>query len=674
MLKSTNDFIDLLQSNNCDGIIASLDVESLFTNVPIDATIEIILQHAYHHSTVPPPKIPKEILKQMLELCTKEAPFRSPSGGLFLQVEGVAMGSPLGPTFANFYMGHLEEQVFSVESLKPSLYARYVDDIFVQIDNVEQLIKLKNCFQHNSVLTFTYELSVNKKLPFLDVMVQASSNKFHTTVYHKPTDHGTCLNAHSECIDRYKDSVIMNYLNRAYKVTVNWKDFHNEVQHIKQMLVNNNYSNSTIDMLTNKFIKKKQTVQNASKPNESVIPLYYHSQMHSNYKVEERTIKEIIDSNTNCSDPNQRLKVIIYYKNLKTSNLVMKNNLTPKPSPLQQTNVCYKFSCPFPHSKAEQYIGLTQTTLSRRLTMHAQTGSIYQHFLNEHQTKPTRVQLTENTTIIARADNRYKLAIKEALLILHNNPSINKQFDNFTNILKIHAHRNPNQYHFTKTPFIPPLTITPPSLSFSQNHNTVPFIISPTDTLLSPSSQQNLCMFPSTHTPIYPPSPPPLLKNLNIVSTTPSPIEDLLSPPHSLNRSMVPNIPTPINTPPFPILSHSPIIATSQHTDCIKVPLETIPDMNKILLGFGIITSRLNQVPLKSYEWWRFSKNRGSLPPPHSPTHEESDARMNSPTISQRIHTMVRRARRVNGNSSGHRTYKQVNVTTSCNPSSIYRF
>ena len=110
-LKSTNDFIDLLHDNTCEGSIASLDVESLFTNVPIDPTIDLILQHTYNHKTLPPPKMPKEILKQMLELCTKEAPFRSPDGNLYLQIEGVAMGSPLGPTFANFYMGHLEEKV-----------------------------------------------------------------------------------------------------------------------------------------------------------------------------------------------------------------------------------------------------------------------------------------------------------------------------------------------------------------------------------------------------------------------------------------------------------------------------------------------------------------------------------------------------------------------------------
>ena len=76
--------------------------------------------------------------------------------------------------------------------------------------------------------------------------------------------------------------------------------------------------------------------------------------------------------------------------------------------------------------------------------MHGQTGSIYKHFYDTHHCKPTRELLTENTTIIARDVNRYRLGIKEALLIIHNAPSLNVQFDNFTNILKLH-HRNISQ-------------------------------------------------------------------------------------------------------------------------------------------------------------------------------------------------------------------------------------
>ena len=122
----------------------------------------------------------------------------------------------------------------------------------------------------------------------------------------------------------------------------------------------------------------------------------------------------------------------------------MKNNMAPPLSTLQKTNVVYLFECPLPHCQAETYIGLTQTTLSRRLTMHGQNGSIYKHFTTCHSAKPSREQLTENTSIIAKATDRYKLLIKEALLIMKHSPSINIQYDNFTKVLKLHAHRNVN--------------------------------------------------------------------------------------------------------------------------------------------------------------------------------------------------------------------------------------
>ena len=56
MLISTDDFLDLDKSNNYQGTIASLNVESLFSNVPVDTTINIIVERAYHHPNLPPPK------------------------------------------------------------------------------------------------------------------------------------------------------------------------------------------------------------------------------------------------------------------------------------------------------------------------------------------------------------------------------------------------------------------------------------------------------------------------------------------------------------------------------------------------------------------------------------------------------------------------------------------
>ena len=46
------------------GDLASLDVENLFTNVPVQKTIEIIIDNVYNPPTIQPPNIPKEILEE----------------------------------------------------------------------------------------------------------------------------------------------------------------------------------------------------------------------------------------------------------------------------------------------------------------------------------------------------------------------------------------------------------------------------------------------------------------------------------------------------------------------------------------------------------------------------------------------------------------------------------
>ena len=350
------------------------------------------------------------------------------------------MGSPLGPTFANYYMGNLEEKVLTEMIEKPNIYVRYVDDCFLEVKSEAQLIKIKTLYEENSVLAFTYEMNVESRLPFLDVMVRSTGKEFQTTVFHKPTNHGHCLNANSECIDRYKDGVIKCYLSRAFKITRNSSDFNKELQYIKQMLVNNNYPNSRIDSLTREFLRKKKvSPTNAQVDEPKPISIYYNNQMHKNYKTEERVLREIINNNVTCLE--NKLNLIFYYKNQKSCNLVMKNNMADKVSSMRSTNVIYDFECPVPNCKSERYIGMTQTTLFRRLGYHLNSGSIFKHFAANHNCKPSRELLENNTKIIARADNRYRLAIKEAILILEHSPSINKQFDNFVHVLKLHSHR-----------------------------------------------------------------------------------------------------------------------------------------------------------------------------------------------------------------------------------------
>ena len=89
-----------------------------------------------------------------------------------------------------------------------------------------------------------------------------------------------------------------------------------------------------------------------------------------------------------------------------------------------------------------EYVGLTQTTLSRRLTCHRQNGGIYDHFLKYHGDRPTRGQLVENTTVLVKATDKQRLVISEALLISEHKPEINKQYESFPQVLKLFSPRN----------------------------------------------------------------------------------------------------------------------------------------------------------------------------------------------------------------------------------------
>ncbi|XP_066973126.1 uncharacterized protein [Macrobrachium rosenbergii] len=119
----------------------------------------------------------------------------------------MAMGSPLGVLFANFYMSIVEERVFSKIPCPPQYY-RYTDDTFVRVNSEEDLEKLRTTFEECAILHFTCERSVDGALPFLDVQVQQTPMGYTTTVYKKPTNLGLCPNGSNECPDRYKKSVV----------------------------------------------------------------------------------------------------------------------------------------------------------------------------------------------------------------------------------------------------------------------------------------------------------------------------------------------------------------------------------------------------------------------------------------------------------------------------------
>lgn len=186
------------------------------------------------------------------------------------------MGCVLGPTFANFYMGYLEELIFT-NFRKPKVYCRYVDDIFIVTENVREIINLKEKFEECSVLKLTYELEKDKNINFLDVHIEKNGEKFETSVYRKDTNDGSCLNFNSICPFRYKTGVIKTLLHRAYIISSTWENLHKELERIKQLLINNNFPIQLIDNTIKNFLNAKFKVNETSSNKNTNINLYFQN-------------------------------------------------------------------------------------------------------------------------------------------------------------------------------------------------------------------------------------------------------------------------------------------------------------------------------------------------------------------------------------------------------------
>ncbi len=108
IIKDTFDFVNRVSKlqTNVDQRVVSFDVESLFTNIPTEETINIILYRAFKDS---------DEFQTVITICTQESHFKF-NGKYYDQIDGVAMGSPLGPFFANIFMDEFENS--HMETLK----------------------------------------------------------------------------------------------------------------------------------------------------------------------------------------------------------------------------------------------------------------------------------------------------------------------------------------------------------------------------------------------------------------------------------------------------------------------------------------------------------------------------------------------------------------------------
>ena len=176
-------------------------------------------------------KLSKSELYYLLKLATSEPSFIF-DNILYKQIDGVAMGSPLGPSLTNAFLCHYEKLWLDScpPELNPAVYRRYVDDIFVMFKSKDHLLlfaKYMNTRHKN--LKFTFDFEQNNSFSFLDVKITRGSNGFSTSVFRKATFSGVFTNFDSFIFEYYKTDLIFTLLFRCFTICSDMQSFHLEV-------------------------------------------------------------------------------------------------------------------------------------------------------------------------------------------------------------------------------------------------------------------------------------------------------------------------------------------------------------------------------------------------------------------------------------------------------------
>ena len=378
----------------------SYDVESLFTNVPINDTIEHILKEIYEKESIQP-ICSRLIFKRLLHKLTSGCIF-SANENLYKQIDGCAMGDPLSVTLAGIHMNKMEKEV--VAPTKPKLYKRYIDDVYHRRkkDVEDELFQAMNNHHPNIQLT----IEVNPKV-FLDTALEINGSSYEKSLHRKDTKLPTHWT--SKVPKRYKRNAIMTELHRAKSISDN---FQNELNKTRTKYKGAGFPPRFVESVITQFGIEKE---------EKIIPDYLFEERgflpvnipfcDKNEIISKRFLEKLNEFTHN------RYRTVVMWKTRKVKSL-----FPLKDKNVHQSCVIYEGEC----SCGIKYVGETKRNATVRWSEHNKPSNISEPAI--HLTKNIAHQF--NWKVLCKAPGTYRLRrILEAYYIAIKKPGLNEQLE-----------------------------------------------------------------------------------------------------------------------------------------------------------------------------------------------------------------------------------------------------
>ena len=387
-------------------IMVSFDVESLFTNVPVDAAVQAALQRLENdpsladRTTLTPAQI-----ADLLTFVLRSTYFQY-NGSIYEQKDGAAMGSPVSAVIANLYMESFEEQAITTSSYKPTIWKRYVDDTFTILDrgNVDDFLQHLNNQQPS--IRFTMETENNNKLAFLDTAVSREPDgRLTTSVYRKPTHTDQYLAYDSHHPQSVKRGIVKCLYERAKRLVTKPSVISEEKKHLSSVLVSNGYPFSFLQKLTKTGRPNDSTKPAIEFKATAVLPYVKGVSEQLRRSLQQQGVRAVFKSETTLR-----------------SHLVRPKDAV---NPAKQDGVVYRIPC----ECGKVYIGETGRPMQDRIKEHdrdirfarTETSAVSEHAHNTGH-KP----LWNEVKFIDRDPHYYTRRVKEAIHIRLHPDNINR--------------------------------------------------------------------------------------------------------------------------------------------------------------------------------------------------------------------------------------------------------
>jgi hypothetical protein len=207
-------------------VMMAVDIEALYPSIPTGDALNVVVELLQSEVAGNMSRQDKALIVELLrvQLTTNYFVFRDET---FLQIKGVPMGKPWAPAVACLYMGKWDSAFLSALGVKPLVFRRYIDDIFLVLDSMDtanRALRIMSTLDDNIRVG---DYSIGRKIHFLDLNVELryavlpsrNLGPFCLSVFRKDTDLRVIVDFASGHSPHIKFNALFGQLTRIWRLS-----------------------------------------------------------------------------------------------------------------------------------------------------------------------------------------------------------------------------------------------------------------------------------------------------------------------------------------------------------------------------------------------------------------------------------------------------------------------